>query len=97
MKGIIERSAATLEMMKKSAIFMALISEKSEEDVAQMIQLGQAVMMGKPIVLIIFDDAKVSDKLLRIADDHTRVSRNDRKKIEEETSRMLLKFVKAKA
>jgi hypothetical protein len=80
-----------LEELGKSTIMASLVSGAFLKDPRCMLQLGAALMMGKPIVLIVLDDTPLPAKLRGVADRIIRVKRDDMGRASEE----LAEFVKA--
>lgn len=56
-----------IEKIDQSRIFFSLYSEDCPKDISVMIQMGAAIMMGKPIALLALRGVKISEHLLNIA------------------------------
>jgi hypothetical protein len=62
----------TVPKMRNSAIVVQMVPDGTG-DVKFWVELGASIMMDKPIVAVVFGDAKVPEKLKLIADDIVRL------------------------
>ena len=81
-----------LEKIKSSAIFMSILSPKFVEEPRCVMQIGAAVLLDKPIAIIVVKGAKVPKHLEKIA---TIEYCNDLKDMERATSSLIKKMKKA--
>lgn len=59
----------TLPNMKESAMFMTIAPLKEEmADVRQAVEIGMAIMLDKPLIVIVPPGRHIAQKLVRIAD-----------------------------
>lgn len=66
-KWILDATKRNADMLKKSAVFLSLYTKDYDKDPLCAIQLGLAVMLDKPIALIVLDNEPVPKNLLRCA------------------------------
>jgi hypothetical protein len=58
----------TIGQMAKSAYVMSLVTT-AEIDIEFAVQTGMAVLMDKPIMVVVFPGATLSEKFLKVADE----------------------------
>ena len=56
------------EKIEESSIFLTLLTDNYKSDPVCALQLGIAIMLGKPIVVVANDEIDIPDSLARIAD-----------------------------
>lgn len=66
-----------LKPMADSTMFVQLFSGGVEEDPNAVLQLGMAMMLDKPIALVVLDGVKVPKNIEKVAIAIERVSRDD--------------------
>ena len=64
LKTIAERN---FEAIKDSAIFMALFNDEMHKDPVCLMQMGLAVYLDKPVLLLVPEGARLSQNLLMLA------------------------------
>lgn len=83
------------EKIRGSAVFTGLISKHAFDDPMVALQVGYAVMLGKPILLIVDGALELPAKLVRAADAIERVNFDDmagaQKRIQEALTKILPK------
>lgn len=62
--------------LSASAIVMSLVPKDRYGDVKFWVELGASIMMDKPIIAVVIDDAPVPSKLALIADEVVRVPKD---------------------
>ena len=65
LKGDVEKLA---DAMGRSAVCMTIFTQNYGKDVKSLLELAVAVMMDKPILLLVTEDVKIPDKMRKIAD-----------------------------
>lgn len=57
-----------LPQIKASATVLTIVPRSKDGDIQLMLQIGAAVLLDKPIVLVVFEKREVPPRLARIAD-----------------------------
>jgi len=81
----------TAEGMRESAIVMTLFSEKYKKGLDSLIQFSLAVMMDKPIFLLVPEGVEVPERLRRIADGIEFFRLEDKASLHEASRRLIAK------
>jgi len=67
-KEWLDHQTQNLEELGKSALFASIVTPNYLKSPECMLQLGAALCLGKPIVLVVFDRTDIPPKLAQIAD-----------------------------
>jgi len=87
----LDAQSKTLEVLAGSPVMASIVSESFLKSPICMLQIGAAILMDKPIALIVLDDVAVSRKLRGVADRVIRVKSSEI----ERAGRELKEFVEA--
>lgn len=63
-------SEQLVPLLRDSAVTVSLVPDKAGlDDVKMAVELGMSIMLGKPIVLVVFPGRQVPAKLIQVADE----------------------------
>ena len=68
MQRWLEGQSENMRRMAESAMVASLVTPGYLTDPVCMLQLGAAIMMEKPLVLMVFDGTHIPDRLQKVAD-----------------------------
>ncbi len=76
-KDWLDHQAANLAELHRSAVFAAVVTPNWFKSPECMLQIGAALCLNKPIVLVVFDEVDIPPKLAKVADKIIRGSQDD--------------------
>jgi hypothetical protein len=86
MKKVVERNGQALQ---ESAVYLSMFTKNFMKDPKCMLELGMAIMMDKPICLLVFDGVKLPDNLKRVATKIEYVNKNDMDGVKDATQKIM--------
>ncbi len=91
-KEWLDHQVHNLEQLDKSVVFASIMTPNFLKAPECMLQIGAAICLGKPIILIVFDETDVPKKLAQIADKIIVASRNNPDSAKDELTEFLRNF-----
>lgn len=86
LKRVVKGSA---EKISESAVYLGLFSDNWEKDPVPIMQLGLAMVMDKPIVMVALDDVPIPENIRKVAVAIERVRRDDKAGFERAVNKVM--------
>ena len=93
LEDLIRAAKESAKEIGKSGAFVAITPEDYQKDPVMLIQLALAILMDRPIFLLVDSSFAPSSKLLKVCDNWEFFDRGDEQSIRAATKRMFEKLV----